>query len=704
MSRRSTTTARMPDHERSGRSLVVRALPFVPPWALAAAVPAAGMVTHQTWGNSPVTTPIATLALAGAGAGLTALTWAISKKAAREAIIRWHSTITIAAATGAITGTMIAGLPRPWLDVVLGTGAVFAGSWNLRRFDALRSDTTERTEADSWGQVLGMPKTKPGKPLAVGARIEVPLHHGPGETVRNAQQALPAIESARGIPAGRSRVVADVDNAGKSTLVLVEHDVLKHTIPWAGPSAPGGSITDPLNAGVYEDDQLVLLWLPASPPGAKVSRPPTNLMYMGITRSGKTQTGLINTAEILTRRDVVVIWADGTKGEQTAGPIRSGLTLYANTVRKTRVLFKGLKAMVKARADLLGKYGFRDWRPECYDHPQLRMPFCVIHLEEADEYIGTDEFTWLTGKALSTGCAISVSLQRADHASMPTTARYNIGAALCFGTGDDYSAQFALSEATIAAGAHPENWKASRQGYFYLESPGVDADRYPVPARGFYATDDQIAAVVDAHAHLRATLDAASIAALGEAWHLCQPTDADTPPAGAPATTAAAGRPSPRPKRETMPTEDDDRDALLAEEVAAELAELREQAAREVAEEFPEFEPAEGEPALPRTSAASPLPAYNGPDLPFADARPDAANQEQAEQAFDDVVRALADEGKNTVSVADILARYPYRSRTWLSRRLSAVAEGAIVAPPGIGVERGEKDGTYTLHHLADAH
>jgi hypothetical protein len=42
--------------------------------------------------------------------------------------------------------------------------------------------------------------------------------------------------------------------------------------------------------------------------------------------------------------------------------------------------------------------------------------------------------------------------------SMPTTARFNFGAAYCCGCGDDYSAAFALSEQTIAAGAHPENW------------------------------------------------------------------------------------------------------------------------------------------------------------------------------------------------------------------------------------------------------
>ena len=144
----------------------------------------------------------------------------------------------------------------------------------------------------------------------------------------------------------------------------------------------------------------------------------------------------------------------------------------------------------------------------------------------------------------------------------------------------------------------------------------------------------------------------------------------------------------------------DDTDASLAEDVAAELAELRELAAREVAEEFPDHD----DPLIPRTSAASALPAYTGPDLMFTDARPDAASQEEAEAAFDDVLRTLAEEGRANVSVADILTRYPYRSRSWLSRRLSAVAEGAIVAPPGLALERAERDGTYTLYSLAAAH
>jgi hypothetical protein len=306
--------------------------------------------------------------------------------------------------------------------------------------------------------------------------------------------------------------------------------------------------------------------------------------------------------------------------------------------------------------------------------------------------------------------AISVSLQRADHASMPTTARYNIGAAFCFGTGDDYSAQFALSDATIAAGAHPENWRATRQGYFYLEAPGIEQERYPVPARGWYATDDDLATVVSAYTDVRATLDPASVTALGEAWQLCQPNN--TTPTSTAGAAAGTQRPSPRPRTMENPMPynesgndaftgaDDDRSAVLAEEANADLEDLREQVAREIAEEFPHH----GDPLIPDTSAGSAIPAYTGPDLAFADARPDAASQEQAEQAFDDVLRGLAGEGATTVTVADILARYPYRSRTWLSRRLSNVAEGAIVAPPGLGLERAERDGTYTIHHLTDAH
>jgi len=670
---------------RHGRSLAARVVPFAPPWLLAGAVPVVGLGLHQAWGGDAVTTPLAAMGMATVSAGLAGVAWAIGRKAGREAIIRWHTTVTVAAAGAAETGTMIAGLPRPWLDLVLAGGAALAASWNLRGFDALRSDSDDRDgDGDSWGQVLGMPKTRPGKAKVVGARIEVPLHHGPGETVGNAQRALPQIEAARGVPAGRSRVVPDPDDAGRSTLVLIEHDVLKDTIVWPGPSAPGGSIVEPLRTGLYEDDEPVLFWLPPAPSGAKVGRPPTNVLYMGITRSGKTVAALINTAEVMTRRDVVVLWADASKGEQTAGPIRAGLTLYADTVAKTRVLFKGVKAMVKARANLLGQHGFRQWEPAVFDHPGLRMPYVVVHLEEADEYIGTDEFVWLTSKCLSTGVSVSVSLQRASHSSMPTDARYNVGAAYCFGVGDDYSAAFALSDSTIKAGARPESWKARKQGYFYLETPGVEEERFPVPARAFYATDDEIAAAVAGHAGTRAVLDEPSRQALGDAWKQCQPAPDQPGPPRAATPTRSAPMPT---------TTDDDPD-----DVPDEIATMRHAAAADIAAEFP----TDHDPLLPAgVDPAQPLPAHHGPDHPFTDARPDAATQEEAEAAFDAVLRELAAEGRPQGTVTDLLDRYPYRSRTWFSRRLSAVAEGVIVAPPGLVLARTDRNGVYDLYQLA---
>ncbi|MER7003560.1 hypothetical protein ABT297_11010 [Dactylosporangium sp. NPDC000555] len=705
MSRKASPRA-VQESQRDTRSLQVRAIPFLPPWILACAVPAASMAAHHSWGGDPVVTPLAALGMSAATAGLTGLSWAISKKAGREAIIRWHTAVTVGAAGAAATGTMIAGLPRPWLDIVLGAGAVLAASWNLRRFDALRSDTREGGDAndESWGEVLGMAKTRLGKPKQLGARVEVNLHHGPGETVRNAQQALPALEGAAGAPPGRSRVVPDPDNAGRSKLVLVTEDVLKETIPWPGPSAPGGCITEPLRSGLYEDEEPVLFWLPAAV-SKKTSRPPTNVMYMGITRSGKTVAALINMGgEVMTRRNVVVIWADATKGEQTAGPIRAGLELYADTVPKTRALFKGLKNLVKVRANLLGQHGYRQWEPACYDDAALRMPYVIVHLEEADEYIGSDEFVWLCGKALSVGVSISVSLQRADHASMPTTARYNIGAAFCFGTGDDYSAQFALSDATIAAGAHPEAWKATRQGYFYLETPGVEQERYPVPARAFYASDEEISAVVAQYAHVRARLDPASRDALGEAYNACRPTPttAAAPAAGAVTRPTAVEATMPNPATPYDLPAFDAPDDTDDDGVAADLADAAADVAAEIAARFPRHaEPLSA--AAADSSPAEALPALTGPDLAFGGGKPDAATQEQAEAAFDTVIRQFAAEGRTSVTVAEIVARYPYRSRTWVSRRLSQVADGALIAPPGLGLTRGETDGTYKVHTLAAA-
>lgn len=669
ISRRMTGQAADSHQGKSWEKLAWR---FGPAYLGAALVPTAGAAAHVAWGGQPVATPLATLGLAGGTLGLSLLAHKIGK--VREQIVRWHTTTTVALAGSATTLGMILGYPHGLrsvlLQLTLGMGALTAFSWNLRRLDSLRQDGASKDEQDTWAKQLGLGNVRPGTAKQLGARVEIPLKHGLGDTVGTIQKALPAIEAAAGVPAGRSRVIEDPDNAARSTLVLVTEDVLKDTIRWPGPSAPGESIAVPISAGTYEDGVREEICLPGRPGVA-----PSNMGYMGMTRAGKTMYALIFFAEVFTRFDVVVWWADMVKGAQTADPIREGLEIYADNAAKGKAMLKALVEVVRARADLLGKHGFRQWEPACYTHPELRMPFLIAHFEEADEIMTNNPslFIWLTSKALSTGVSVSTSLQRADHVSMPTTARANVGTWACFGVGDDYSAGFALSQSTIDAGAHPEKWKARRQGLHYLEANGVDETRFPIPAKGDYATDAEISAVVSAWAPRMAKSDPCTVAAAGEFYR---------------SMTGGAITARPAAKEIAIPvTSDDESDKDISDLVEEVRSEMPAQPSDEL--------------LVTPTNPATPIAPWTGVDMKFG-SKPEALTQQEAEDAFDEVLRSMVDEGIEEFQVDDLVKRYPYRQRPWASKRLSRMCNGELVLPPGMSLERMDTLGRYRIEHLMD--
>lgn len=637
MSRRvAKTSAKMPAETAKPRSLQARLAPYVIPHTLALSVPIGGLAAHAAWGGQPVATALVSLAMAGGTTGLSALAHKIGR--VREQIVRWHTTTTVALAGAGATGTMIVGLNPTWLQIAGGVGLLTGFSWNLRRLDSLRQgDGASPAEQDSWARQLGLEGIKPGKAKQIGARLEVPLQHGVGTTVKTAQAALPAIEAAAGVVPGRSRVVENPDDASRSTLVLVTEDVLKSTIPWSGPSSPGGCITEPLIFAVYEDD--IPLELRLCGPGVIAS----HLLWMGMSGAGKTIAALGFVTEVLTRRNAVVEWFDASKGEQSVGPIKHAFARYENTVAGGHQMMRDLKEEVKDRANRMGAAGFDSWEPACFDHPDLRLPLKVVHFEEASELVADSKtFVWLTEKARSVGIIISVSLQRATATSMPTDARFNIGTALCFGVGDDYSASFALSDATIAAGAHPEKWGNRKSGYFYVEAPGLDETRFAVPLRACLPDKKQLVEAVNAYAAPR--------------------TQRTTSTAIAVTSTNV---------------EEDELDEQIPDQPDADL--------------------------VAGMDPSQPIAAYTGPDLAFGSAKPKAESKAQAEAAFDEVLIALANEGKKEIRVKDIVERLKVRSDTWTSRRLSAVAEGVETVPPGIALERGDEAGAYRLHVLAGA-
>lgn len=607
----------------------------------------------------------------------------LGQHAGRKPIIYWHTAVSVAAVGFSWGLTTVTGWSAGWAVVHLFASVLFAASWNLHRVDALRSRADEKTPEDKgWAEVLGIPRSKVGRPTVTANTISATVTAGPGETIADAQGAIPKIEAAAHGTPGRTRIVQDPDDAQVGELVIARQDALRTWTSWPGPSAVGGSIADPICTAVYEDGTPQRYWFCAGVTDDGDPRVGTHMGRMGMSGSGKTGDAKLELAELMTRRDVVVLYADATKGAQTSKPLMRGIALYADTGPKGKILFRGVQRMIRDRADRLGHAGFADWSPACYEH-ELRMPAVVYFVDEADELINHQLFEWLCGKARSAGVFLSVALPRADNTSMPTKARFNIGAWKCYGCGDDYSAEFALTESTRKAGAHPENWRASKPGYHYLDTAnGVDPRLFPVPCRTYRHSDLQIEAAVRGGDPYRAVLPGYDITALGEAWKYCQPGDARRP--GDAVQPGANDDDGDDDGWDADVDEEDDVDGtarVLARSDDAEDGDRQVYAAVD-----------------PRT----PIPPYRGPDVQFGDDSPEPVSQAEAEAEFDRVlVTMCAEPGRTVVTTAEMTERYTLRSSTWRSRRLMGVADGDVVSPPGLTLIRDEhRAGVYHIHRL----
>jgi hypothetical protein len=660
------------EHRTGGaRSLKARSFPYIWHWIMAfAVVPGVATGLWLLGQRDPALRALVTFLDVLATWALVTFIFRLAEHAGRKPIIAWHVAGTVFGVGFTWGLTTVFGWSPAWALIYFFAACVGAGSWNAHRIDALRSRSDEKGDNKGWAEVLGMPHVRAGKPKAVDAGVAVTVTAEPGGTVADVQAALSKIEAAApGALPGRSRVVQDPTNAPHGELTLVYQDVLRTWQPWPGPSALGGSIAQPVVTGYYEDGAAQRYWFCAGLTDEGEPRIGTHVGRMGMTGAAKTGDAKTELAELMTRRDVVVFAADATKGAQTMGPLMGGLTLLADTKPKVRVLFAGLRQLVRDRADRLGAAGYADWTPECATDARLRMPAVVQFVDEADELITDPKFVWLATKARSTGVFLSVTLPRADHASMPPTARFSIGAWKCFGTGDDYSAEFALTDETRKAGAHPENWRNTRPGYHFLDTaPGVDQRLYPVPCRSYLHTDMQIEAAVTAGAPYRMGLPAEDIASLGDAWTYCQPGDARRPGAQRPPTGPPPG---PNDGEDDEDMDDIDEDLDLTRVMAA-----GEDAEPGDTDDYAEIDP------------SRPLPPYHGPNLPIDDGKPEAVSQEEAVRAFDALLVEMAGEGKTEATVAEFADRYRYRLKPWVSRRLIAIAEGAVVSPPGLTLQR----------------
>lgn len=502
---------------------VSRIGPYVPPWLCAGATYGLATAAHTAWSTSPGPA----MATAALGAALTWATWKMAPDTAP--LWRAHSTLTTMAC---LEGIAVSTAINPATPGALSAWAILGGgtalSWTIRR--AVNTATGQGEQGpkaitgDLVDTVRALKNAKIDRPQVDGGRVRAAIH-APGG-VETIQQSTKEIAAALGVGANAVRVQPDPDDASRAELVVVPRDHLRTMTEWPGPSTPGGSITDPVRVGVYEDGTPAELWFPGDP---HAGRNACHYGVYGTNGSGKSSGAELAWAEILTRRDVALMLADPVKGAQTLGAYRESAAWVAMSKDECRGMIRALPDMIAARANQLGEWGYKEWTPDVF--ARHGMPYIVAWFEESaalfrDE-IG-DDITGLLETARSAGISIVISLQRPSIGTVSGDDREQISGTLCFGVKQSSTARMCLPSEVLAQGAAPEVWSNRRPGYAYLVGPGVDEDRFATPLRTYRLDPARIAEAVEEWAETRAGFDPVTAAACGRSA-AAAPARADEP-------------------------------------------------------------------------------------------------------------------------------------------------------------------------------
>ncbi|OPC83025.1 hypothetical protein B4N89_20650 [Embleya scabrispora] len=632
--------------QRAAERALSTVAPYVPAWLATPATYGLAHAAHTAWHDQPG--PAMASALLAA-----AVTWGTSHITPTSAPLwRAHATATVGLATGGIALSAAIDPTSPGaLSAWAILGIATPLSWTIRRITRNGGTTSDGPKALTAGdsglaaQVRALKGVEIGPPAVEGGRVKAPLHVvSPEGDIERVQDATRTIAAALGVGRNSVRVQADPDDAGRAELIVVPRDHLKHTIPWPGPSAPGGSIGDGFAVGLYEDGIPAVFWLNGDP---EAGRNATHLGVFGMNGSGKSSGGEVTWADLLTRRDACLWLGDPVKGEQTLGAVRAGGDWVVTDTAGCRDQIRALPDVIAARADQLGRWGHKQWTPDVFETHD--MPALVVWWEEAaklfrDE-IGED-ITGLLETARSAGVFIVISLQRPSVGIMSGDDREQIGATWCFGVKGSTTAKMALPPEVRAAGAAPEAWANRRAGYAYLVAPGVDEERYATPMRAYRITAEQLAEAVEGYAEIRASLDAVSAAAAGGAY-ANRHRDATT-------TTMPAPRQGP-----AVIVRDTDRLDL----------------------------PVNHEPDLPEPDVDAPIEVPTTPSITFARPATQEMPREQAVALLRETIVEMNRAGRTEFrphDLRDVRARVG-RARTWVTGELQALVKAGLLEDDGRG-------------------
>lgn len=486
-------------------------MPYALQWAGGVLTLPVGAAAHAMWGGNLTTLPWVAIAMTLAGAALSFATFKITKP---KAFLQVHATLSVALGMLWLTAATITGpFDHPLIDVWLIGMPVVTGSWSIRR---LVGRGQRSSDGDGDAKLLKSVKLAGAKikgEIEVGPnRATAQLQLPPGQlTADDVAQAKGRLASALSVGTNSIRVEPDPDHHDRATLTVVPQDMLKTSLPWPGPSAPGGSIADPLNVGIYGDGVPANFWLPGD---VSAVRNATHMLVMGMNGSGKSYGAKELWTEILTRRDVKLWIADGAKGLQTVGQFAPYADWVEPSASGAQNMLAVLPAVIEKRASALADEGLEQWVPGC------KLKYLVVWIEEAAAVIReADDIAHIVQTARSAGVTIVLSMQRPSYTQIPVDVRNQLGCVWCFGVKDNADAAFALDEALLDRGANPAAWKNRKPGYSYLEAPGIPEDRMVEPLRTWrtQGDDELIDAIIEADPN-QYELDEVTAAAAGKAY------------------------------------------------------------------------------------------------------------------------------------------------------------------------------------------
>ena len=396
-----------------------------------------------------------------------------------------HAALTYLLAAGIVSYVDMVGRNSPVMFMSIFVIPLLCLTWSIRA----AMHHKEIVEQDNLTTIFAnasMPGTKmtvnPAVPDVTGQvrRVTGKFHMPGGKlSIEEATKQKLKMEGSFHFPPETMTLFPDRDDAADIGFVWSDPRSLDKPLTWPGPSIKSGaSIALPLNLGLYQDGLPLLVPITE-----------THLQVMGMTGSGKSKAAQIILAEGITRRDVVFMGIDITKGEQTLGPFRNAMFRVATNPKEAKKLLVDINNVIRPRTDYLTEHGLSKWEENC------GLSYMVVIIEEAPaviESLGrTGKKAWLAAlkAARSAGITFVISLQRSDWSELPTLARGQLGH-MCFGVANAGDARFGLSATQIKLEAKPSLWNRRSPGKTYVDVPGIDEEKVAMPARVFFIGED----------------------------------------------------------------------------------------------------------------------------------------------------------------------------------------------------------------------